>query len=122
MSAILYGNIFEVVAEYEKYVTYSVTDRTLNTWNYEVIFAARGIASTEPDWALQVQPPIQVIPPVPVPPVIVQPPCTSCVLPPPPPPTLVPGEEIIPTPEPGYALLIGLILAVLSLRLRRLAH
>ena len=29
-----YGNIFEVVAEYERYVVYQVTDPTLNAWNF----------------------------------------------------------------------------------------
>ena len=35
------GNIFDSVATYDRYVEYRLVDQTLNTWNYEPIYAAR---------------------------------------------------------------------------------
>ena len=49
MSAFLgaLGNVYDVVAIHDTYVEYQVADPTLNTWNYQPIYAARWVEPTE---------------------------------------------------------------------------
>ena len=48
MSAILGfgGNIFDVAESFDNYVVYRVVDSSLNSWNYEPVYAARGMVPT----------------------------------------------------------------------------
>jgi hypothetical protein len=121
MSAILsYGNLFAVVAEYERYVDYRVTDTTLNGWNYEPIFAARWVEPTEiipaPRLSIIAFRPLKRGTDNPV---------SSAGL------TgltdgrtqaiTTPTVDVTDVPEPGYSLLMALVLAVVCLGLRRKA-
>jgi hypothetical protein len=119
MSVMLYrGNTFESVAVYERYVEYRVTDPTLNGWNYEPIFAIRWVEPTEiasapiklyliggqsvRDPSKSVTNPSLTNPSKPV---------TN--------PSLPNGGEVI-APEPGYGLILALMLATIWIRLSRL--
>ena len=117
MSATLaYGNIFHIVAEYERYVDYRVIDPTLNGWNYEPIFAARWVEPTEIAPA-----PRHLFVPLRLPTdfradtIIFTPGPESTKLTMP----VEPSVEFADVPEPGYCLLVALVLTAICIRLRR---
>jgi hypothetical protein len=120
MSATLaYGNIFEVVAEYERYVDYRVTDPTLNGWNYEPIYAVRWVEATEialapPHSFIDLRLPgpstpkgIDLIPSLQL--------TTSTT-------SVEPPVQFVDTPEPGYGLILGLAFLAIYIRMTRVCR
>ena len=122
LSAILgvLGNVYDVVATYDTYVEYQLSDPTLNGWNYQPVYAARWVEPT-----VWIQGPARLWGPLPV----VQGPQSNISN------GLLPSangnqgtsttivgnatDPLAEVPEPSYGLVLALLMVVFWFRMKR---